>query len=210
VEIQASGVVAGTTSHFSRPFPRIQVFIEGGRIVRIEGGNKYGAEWRRLVDMTRDTVYPGWGGAGRFWLWEVAIGTNPKITRPPNIYRLSSGGFEWERRRSGIIHVGIGSRWRGPEEEWAARQKIWYGHLHVHLLFPTVTIITTAGEKLTVIEHGRLTALDDLEVRELAKKHGDPDELLREDWIPAIPGISALGSYEEYARDPAPVIYGHV
>jgi hypothetical protein len=102
----------------------------------------------------------------------------------------------------------IGSRWRGPEEEWAAKQKIWYGHLHVHLLFPTVTVRTKAGEHLTVIEQGRLTALDDPEVRELARKHGDPDELLRENWIPAIPGISAAGSYEEFARNPAPVVYG--
>ena len=206
-EEDASGVVAGTMSHFSRPFPRIQVFLEGGRITRIEGGNQYGAEWRRFVDLTKDTLYPGCPRPGLFWLWEVAIGTNPKITRPPNIHRLSSGGFEWERRRSGVIHVGIGSRWRGPAEEWAATQKIWYGHLHVHLLFPTMTITTREGEKVTVIDHGRLSALDDPEVRELARKYGDPDEILKEDWIPAIPGISAPGSYEDYARDPAPVIY---
>ena len=74
-------------------------------------------------------------------------------------------------------------------------------------LFPTVTITTKRGEKLTVIEHGRLTALDDPEVRELAKKHDDPDSLLTEDWIPAIPGISAPGSYDEFARNPAPLIY---
>jgi hypothetical protein len=104
--------------------------------------------------------------------------------------------------------VGIGSRWRGPEEEWAATQGIWYGHLHVHLLFPTVTVTTKAGEKLKVIEHGRLTALDHPEVRELARKHGDPDMLLKENWIPAIPGISAPGSYQEYARNPVPLIYG--
>lgn len=55
---------------------------------------------------------------------------------------------------------------------------------------------------MTAIQNGRLTALDDPEVRELARKYGDPDELLKEDWIPNIPGISSHGKYEEYSRDP--------
>lgn len=58
-----------------------------------------------------------------------------------------------------------------------------------------------------VIENGRLTALDHPEVRELAAKYGDPDEILREDWVPQIPGITCPGSYPEYARDPAAWIY---
>jgi hypothetical protein len=41
----------------------------------------------------------------------------------------------------------------------------------------------------------------------LAAKYGDPDELLREDWIPSILGISAEGDYEDYAKDPARYIY---
>jgi hypothetical protein len=35
-----------------------------------------------------------------------------------------------------------------------------------------------------VIEDGHLLALDDPRVRQIAEKYGDPDELLREDWIP--------------------------
>ena len=50
-------------------------------------------------------------------------------------------------------------------------------------------------------------ALDDPEVRKLAEKYGDPDDLLREDWVPQIPGITAAGSYEDYAREPGKWIY---
>ena len=52
---------------------------------------------------------PVFRARGLFYLWEVAIGTNPKIMRPSGIERHSSGGFEWERRRSGVIHMGFGT-----------------------------------------------------------------------------------------------------
>src|SRR5439155_1539283 len=82
--------------------------------------------WRALHEESKETQYPCFPRPGLFWLWEVAIGTNPKIQRPPNIHLLSSGGFEWERRRSGIIHVGLGTRWRGSEEVWAGERGILY------------------------------------------------------------------------------------
>jgi hypothetical protein len=63
------------------------------------------------------------------------------------------------------------------------------------------------GTEYTVIRNGRLTAMDDPEVRTLAAKYGDPDELLREDWIPQVPGITCAGSYEDFAKDPARWIY---
>ena len=53
-----------------------------------------------------------------------------------------------------------------------------------------------------MIDKGRLAALDDPEVRALAAKYGDPDELLREDFIPGVPGINMEGNYMDYARDP--------
>ncbi|HXG36952.1 MAG TPA: hypothetical protein VNL15_08290 [Dehalococcoidia bacterium] len=202
-----TGVVAGTTSHFSTPFPQIKVHVENGRVEKIEGGTGYGQAWREVMEEGKDIHYPCFPRPGLFWLWETAIGTNPKVARPTNIHMLSSGGFEWERRRSGVIHMGFGTRWRGPEEVWAGERGLVYGHLHIHLLFPTYEITNKQGKKFKVIDHGRLTALDDPEVRKLAAKFGDPDELLKEDWIPQIPGISAPGNYEEYARDPVPYIY---
>jgi hypothetical protein len=203
----ATGIVAGTTNHFSRPFVPLRVALQDGRVETVEGGGRYGDAWRTLHAEARNTQYPSFPRPGLFWLWEIAIGTNPKIQRPERIDRHSSGGMEWERRRSGVIHAGFGTRWRGPEEVWAGARGILYGHLHVHLLFPTLTVTTPRGEEIRVIERGHLTALDDPDVRALAARHGDPDELLREDWIPDIPGISASGRYDEYARDPAAWIY---
>jgi len=89
----------------------------------------------------------------------------------------------------------------------AAERKLAYGHLHVHLLFPTLDLTTKQGEQIRIIEKGRLVALDDPQVRKVAEKYGDPDELLKEDWIPEIPGINATGSYDDYAREPARWIY---
>lgn len=202
-----TGIVKGTTNHFSRPFPQITVHLENCAVTKVEGGNEYGAAWREVLEETRNFKYPSFPRPGLFWLWEAAIGTNPKIRRPPNIHLHSSGGHEWERRRAGVIHLGFGTGWRGPEERYAIEHGLTYGHLHVHLLFPTVEVTTKSGETLNVIERGRLTAFDDPEVRDLAAKYGDPDELLRVDWIPEIPGISAPGSYEEYAKNPVPWHY---
>ena len=55
-----------------------------------------------------------------------------------------------------------------------------------------------------------ISALDDTEVRKLAGQYGDPGDLLREDWVPQIPGITSAGSYEDYARNPGKWIYAKV
>src|SRR3989338_8278223 len=98
-----AGVVAGTTSHFSRAFPRIKVELEAGQIVRVVGGAAYGDAWRDLLEEGKKIQYPCFPRPGLFYLWESAIGTNPKIMRPSGVDRHGSGGFEWERRRSGVI-----------------------------------------------------------------------------------------------------------
>ena len=40
------------------------------------------------------------------------------------------------------------------------------------------------------------------EVKALASRYGDPVRVLADDWIIDMPGVSAPGSYEEYAKDP--------
>jgi hypothetical protein len=197
------GVVAGTTSHFTRPFPTIELELESGRIERIHGGGGYGDAWREILEKTQNVQYPSdFPRKGLFWLWELALGTNPHRRRQSDVLRMRSQGNFWEVFRSGILHVGFGTRWYGPAEDWATSKGIPYGHLHVHLLFPTYDI-EKGGKTIRVIENGRLTALDDPEVRDLAKKYGDPERLLKEEWVPKIPGISMDGKYSDYARDPA-------
>jgi hypothetical protein len=200
-EENLTGVVSGTTNHIGRPYPNIKVHIEGGRVERIEGGGKYGNDWRALQEETANIQYPFFPRKGLFWQMEWAIATNPKAFRPSNVLMLS-GGNEVERNRSGVIHMGFGTTWRSYAETWAGRTHVPYGHVHVHLLFPTMEI-TKAGKAWTIIENGHLSALDDPEVIDLARKYGDPERLLKEEWIPRIPGISAPGDYSDYAADPA-------
>jgi hypothetical protein len=207
-EDDSTGVIAGTLNHFSRPFPRIEVQIENARLTDIRGGGAYGDAWRTLEMESADTAYPCFPAPGLFWLWELAIGTNPKIARPSGIEFLSSGGFEWERRRAGIIHCGLGTRWRSSEEVWAGERHLLYGHLHVHLMAATLRVETRDGATIPIIEAGRLSAYDDSDVRDLAATFGDPDQLLRDDWVPDIPGVTVPGSYADYAADPARHVYG--
>ncbi|MDA4127537.1 MAG: hypothetical protein OK452_10120 [Thaumarchaeota archaeon] len=37
----------------------------------------------------------------------------------------------------------------------------------------------------------------------MAARWGDPDKLLSETWIPAVPGINVDGNYGDYAADPS-------
>ena len=206
----AEGIIAGTINHFGRPFPNIKTYYEGGKLVKIDGGGEYGDGWRNMVEETRSIQYPSFPSPGLFWLYEVAIGTNPKVTpEPPERIRfISSGGVEKERGRSGVMHFGIGTDWRDADELWAGPKGILHGHLHIHLQFATVEITNPKGQTHKVIDNGHLTALDDPDVRKLASKYGNPDDILKELWIPKIPGINVAGNYEkDYASDPATWIY---
>lgn len=133
----ACGVLAGTTNHLSRPCPHIKAHIEGGKLVCIEGGGRYGDAWWEILEATRNIRYPEYPDEGLFWWWELGIGTHPKASRPSNSFTLSGGGSFFERLRSGLICTGFGTAVKGPSEKWAAERKYPYGHLHIHLLFPT-------------------------------------------------------------------------
>ena len=54
-----------------------------------------------------------------------------------------------------------------------------------------------------------MSTYDDPEVRDLAATFGDPDQLLSDDWVPEIPGITVPGDYAEYATDPSRWIYAN-
>lgn len=201
-QADAAGVVAGTLAHFSCPFPRIEVQVRNGRVERVEGGGRYGDGWRALLEETRDFQYEQFPGPGLFWFWEAAVGTNPKIQRSTKSRLVSTGGWEWERWRAGIMHLGFGTAGPSRCELQAGRDGLPYGHLHVHLQFPTIELVKPDGTTERTVDHGHLLALDDPEVRELAARYGDPDDVLRETWVPPVPGISIEGEYEPYAKDP--------
>lgn len=198
-----NGIAAGTINHFGLPFPSCKVHIEEGLVTRVEGGGVYGDKWRETLELTRRIKYPEYPDPGLFWVWECAIGTHPKMARPPSAFTLSGHGSMFERLRSGYIHIGIGTANHNPSELWAAEHGQPFGHLHVHLQLPTYTLTTAEGEVVDVIRDGRLMSLEDPEVVNLAEQYGDPGELLTEAWMPGLPGINHEGSYDEYAADPA-------
>lgn len=225
-QLDTSGVVRGTTNH-ANAFPTIEVEIEQGKVVDVSGGGEYGELWRETLEVMREydgmygdlwrEKYDEWkegpgadydydyydGSPGMFWLWECAIGTNPKYGRPKGVDLTK---FEFpliERLRAGVIHLGMGNIPHEMELKRKAKEKgLPWGHVHVHLLFPTLEATMPDGRSVKVIDGGYLTTLDHPEVREKAAAHGDPDEILNIDWVADIPGISSDGDYDDYASDP--------
>lgn len=207
----AAGVIAGTLNH-AGPFQHLRVNINKGSFTAAEGGGRYGQLINMALDKWKDTQLPGHPGTGVNKLWEVAIGTNPKGIRTKG---FADVGGSWERSRSGVIHWGMGSRTGFVMEklmptEWSEfheKNDVPSGHLHIHTYFTTIDVTTASGQVIRMLDKGRLTVLDDPKVRQVAAKYGDPDELLQEVWIPAMPGINVPGNYmDDYGRDPVSFI----
>jgi len=196
------GVMAGTMNHIG-PFPHMRMHMEKSRIVHIEGGGLFGDKLRDLEERTKDLQYPGHPDKGLLYWWEASIGTNPKIHRPRNGYLDGWNCAVYERMRSGVVHLGYGTVITSDREFEAAKQGLPVGHFHMHLYYPTVSMEMTDGSEELLIDEGRLCALDDERVRDIAARYGDPDDFLQEDWIPAVPGINVPGDYwRDYANDP--------
>ncbi|MBI4483337.1 MAG: hypothetical protein HY652_10660 [Acidobacteria bacterium] len=194
------GIVGATISH-KGAFPHLKITVKNHQIVKMEGGGEYGDAWRELLALRKDIQYPFLPGPGGGYWMESSIGTNPKAIRPPYVYVGNQFFDSNDRKRSGVMHLGFGTT--GPLDAWATRRGLLAGHDHTHMYFPTYTVETKEGKVIHVVEKGRLTALDAPEVRQAAAKHGNPEELLKEDFIPAIPGINAPGDYwKDYAMDP--------
>ena len=96
--------------------------------------------------------------------------------------------------------------WAAESEAFTSKQEypLPKGHsMHQHNLLPTMQVrIRDLDQWVTLIEHGGLTALQDTYVRALASRYGNPNDILRRDYITAMPGINAPGTYDAYARNP--------
>ncbi|MBI4481305.1 MAG: hypothetical protein HY652_00305 [Acidobacteria bacterium] len=205
-DIDAKGIVAGTINH-AGVFPHTKLYVEGGKVVRVEAGGRYGEAIQQVLKKYEDVQYPGFPGKGVGWFIEAALGTNPKVARVSTVTKGES--MLWERGRSGVIHWGFGvsipvtaSQLKEYTEKVRA-ENLTRGHFHIHTYFNTIDVETRDGKTVRVADKGRITFLDDPEVRQVAAKYGDPDELLQEAWIPAVPGINAKGDYtKDYAPYP--------
>jgi len=90
------------------------------------------------------------------------------------------------------------------EATWWVESNFHDHGFHTHTYFSDYQVhLRNADRWVKLIEKGRLTSLDNPEVRALASRYGNPDQLLTEDWRPEMPGINAPGDYlEDYAPDP--------
>ncbi|MBI4481275.1 MAG: hypothetical protein HY652_00150 [Acidobacteria bacterium] len=198
----ARGVIAGTIDH-SGPYPYVKVTLEKSRVTKLEGGGYFGDLWREYLASAKDVRYPHYPGPGVGWLVEGSIGAHPKIWRPFNAFESVAARSAWthDRNRSGVMHLGIGTR---DDTSWAVERGLPVAHFHVHLYFLTYTARLRDGRTVNVVDKGHLAALDDPAVKAVAAKYGNAEELLREVWIPALPGINCEGDYwKDYAPDPA-------
>jgi hypothetical protein len=207
-----NGVICGTGNHAGF-YPHMKAHITDGMVTHIEGGGQFGEYLREMMWLTKEAQYPRYPRKGCFYMCEVALGSNPKA------FRTNRGiwnGNEMfcnvsERNRSGVFHWGFGIQSASPDIiQWAKENDMpWQHGWHIHTYFNTYDAkLRDSGKWIRIIDNGRLTALDDPEVREVAKGFGDPDELLREDWVPAIPGINYPGDYmRDYGHNPVAWIY---
>lgn len=195
------GVIAGTTNHIA-PCDWTQLKVENSKIIEINAGGEFGDKLRRLKEETDHLQYPGMPGKGLMYWWEASIGTNPHIHRPRKDFPSGFVNCLYERVRSGVIHMGFGTIISSMDERKAARSDLPVGHWHLHLYFPDYKTETSQGTEW-VIREGRLLALDDPDIRKIARKYGDPDLWLDESWNPAVPGLNMAGDYRDhYAADP--------
>jgi hypothetical protein len=205
----SNGVIAGCSNHTAY-FPCVKAFIEHGQIVRIEGGGKMGDLARMLLNHPelKNAKYPDAPRPG-YWYWfEAALGTNPKYFRP--IHALMKGGpgriNTFERNRSGVFHFGMGFETLDPAaRKYCADNDLPCDHAwHIHNYFVTYAAkLRDEDQTLNIIDKGHLATLDNAEVRALASRYGDPNLILREEWVPSLPGINVPGDYQkEYAPDP--------
>jgi hypothetical protein len=206
---RAEGVIAGTSNHVGY-FPHMKCYLREGQIYKIEGGGKFGDKLREWMDKTKDVHYPLYPNPGNLYLTEVALGTVPKFFRRRGDLFESHGilfANVYERQRSGVIHWGIGVDEYDPKVlEYANEKGLPNEHIGhaAHTYFNTYEVkLRDTGEWVKIIDKGHLTALDDPEIRSTAAKHGDTDDILSEDWVPAIPGINFPGDYmREYGQNP--------
>jgi len=182
---EATGVIAGTVGHYNGIIPRLELKIEKGQVVKVQGGGLQGLLMDDIREKYKDIHLPMLPHPGWLNVFHLSMPVNPK-----------------DGARS--VTWAFGSELYIPEiEEYGRKHNVPITHdFHLGNLFPTYVATVTGGKKVTIIDKGHLTVLDDPEVRAIASKYGDPDDILREEGADPIPGINAPGDYQEYAQNP--------
>jgi hypothetical protein len=210
-----NGTIAGTTNHTGF-FPRWEVHLQNGYVHDVKGGGIVGEALNEFLQYPHinDLPYPfhAENHPGYWWMYEIALGTHPKAFRNPAA--MDEGTVIPERQRAGVLHWGLGVTLHHDPGvrtqsvkllDFTKQYNLPKDHgFHTHTYFSDYQVhLRNADRWVTLIEKGRLKSLDNPEVRALASRYGNPDQLLTEDWRPEIPGINAPGNYmTDYAPDP--------
>jgi hypothetical protein len=127
-------------------------------VSRVEGGEE--ARWfKERMDRYEN---------GNFFC-EIAIGASPKAPLSEGLKTRAMDTIA--HRHSGTYHCAVG-KWGNPDVKVLSKWHWDGGGLH-----PTITMGDTE-----LVHQGRLTALDDPEIREFASRYGHPDDVLAEVW----------------------------
>ena len=197
-------------------YPRMEIHFVDGYAREVKGGGTYGELYRTFLEYPHmnDTTYPFYKHPGFFYVYEFALGTNPKGFRHPIEMLHGSGGhLTPERNRSGVFHLASGvfvqhgpNSMEMPKEwiEFTRKYNLPIDHaFHMHNYFATYAVhLRNTNRWINLVDKGHLASLDSPEVRALASRYGDPTRILSEDWVPEVPGINAPGKYEDYAKNP--------
>ncbi len=205
-----NGVVGATSSHMGF-LPHMTEVWRNGYLTEVKGGGIYGETLREFLKYPKinETTWPYYDRPGYFHHYETALGTNPKVVRDTtDVY----GGIVAERMREGVVHWALGSVvWNDPERpgradkvyEFARKTGLPGEHgYHLHNYFTTYQVhLRNTNRWVTLVNKGRVSALENPEVRALASRYGNADEVLATLWIPEVPGINAPGKYEDFAAN---------
>jgi len=148
-----------TSNFFTGRVPRTEIHIGESQVVELDGS-------ARTTEAVRQATVQG-------GFIELSFGVNPKaFAMPGEVTGFSS--LLWSQyaasQRAGVVSVALGS--------WSDSQ----GRLPFTMFFG----LLNAGGPRIIIDLGHLTVLDDAEVQELAEQLGSVQDLLEEEWIPAI------------------------
>ena len=172
--LKFEGQIVINSLTFGGPVPNTKLTVDGRRVTQVEGSSHFADTLRATFEKYKDKTWKGLPGPGANWISTFASCTNPKFRRSPNweSTRGSARVHAWclGHRRSGFLHASVGAALENENSKLIR---------HFDMAFPNLYC-----DGRPVIEDGHLLALDDPHVRAVAERFGDPDELLREDWVP--------------------------
>lgn len=183
----ATGVIVASAMHVGPIDPPVRMRVENGLITGVEGGGEVGAFFRQRIQEYKEVDFGRHDGPGTNYLEEISFQTHPKYAAvfDPGESNFSNMFSGWMgARRAGVIHMAIGS---GSAKIVDGKVTIKKQHWDLEFYAPTYWV---DGKK--IIDNGRLLVLDDPEIRRIAAKYGDPDELLSIEWMPEIPVWGAV------------------